>query len=54
MTDLRYLPATTPEFCCAPVSIVGKTFDDVTAFRIAAAHEDRMPWLDMPKRRPGL
>jgi aspartyl-tRNA(Asn)/glutamyl-tRNA(Gln) amidotransferase subunit A len=36
------------------LSIVGKTYDDVTAFRIAAAHEDRLPWLDMPKRRPGL
>jgi len=23
-------------------------------FRIAAAHEEQMPWLDMPKRRPGL
>ena len=36
------------------LSIVGKTFDDVTAFRIAAAHEERMPWLDMPRRRPAL
>jgi Asp-tRNA(Asn)/Glu-tRNA(Gln) amidotransferase A subunit family amidase len=36
------------------LSIVGKTFDDVTAFRIAAAHEERMPWLDMPRRRPPL
>jgi hypothetical protein len=23
-------------------------------FRIAAAHEEQMPWLDMPRRRPGL
>jgi hypothetical protein len=23
-------------------------------FRIAAAHEERMPWLDMPRRRPAL
>ena len=30
------------------LSIVGTTFDDVTVFRIAAAHEERMPWLDMP------
>jgi aspartyl-tRNA(Asn)/glutamyl-tRNA(Gln) amidotransferase subunit A len=35
------------------LSIVGKTYDDVTAFRIAAAHEERMPWLDSPARRPG-
>ena len=34
--------------------VVGKTFDDVTVFRIAAAHEERMPWLDMPRRRPAL
>jgi Asp-tRNA(Asn)/Glu-tRNA(Gln) amidotransferase A subunit family amidase len=36
------------------LSIVGKTYDDVTVFRIAAAHEEQMPWLDMPRRRPGL
>jgi aspartyl-tRNA(Asn)/glutamyl-tRNA(Gln) amidotransferase subunit A len=36
------------------LSIVGKTYDDVTVFRVAAAHEERMPWLDMPQRRPGL
>jgi aspartyl-tRNA(Asn)/glutamyl-tRNA(Gln) amidotransferase subunit A len=36
------------------LSIAGKTYDDVTAFRIAAAHEDQMPWLDLPNRRPGL
>jgi Asp-tRNA(Asn)/Glu-tRNA(Gln) amidotransferase A subunit family amidase len=36
------------------LSIVGKTYDDVAVFRIAAAHEEQMPWLDMPKRRPGL
>jgi aspartyl-tRNA(Asn)/glutamyl-tRNA(Gln) amidotransferase subunit A len=36
------------------LSIVGKTFDDLTVFRIAAAHEERMPWLDMPRRRPAL
>jgi Asp-tRNA(Asn)/Glu-tRNA(Gln) amidotransferase A subunit family amidase len=36
------------------LSIVGKTYDDVSVFRIAAAHEEQMPWLDMPKRRPGL
>jgi aspartyl-tRNA(Asn)/glutamyl-tRNA(Gln) amidotransferase subunit A len=36
------------------LSIVGKTYDDVTVFRIAAAHEERMPWLDAPERRPRL
>ncbi len=36
------------------LSIVGKTYDDVTTFRIAAAHEERFPWLDAPERRPGL
>jgi Asp-tRNA(Asn)/Glu-tRNA(Gln) amidotransferase A subunit family amidase len=36
------------------LSIVGKTFDDVTVFQIAAAHEERLPWLDAPARRPAL
>jgi Asp-tRNA(Asn)/Glu-tRNA(Gln) amidotransferase A subunit family amidase len=36
------------------LSVVGKTYDDITAFAIAAAHEERMPWLDAPERRPGL
>ncbi len=36
------------------LSIVGKTYDDVTAFRIAAAHEERFLWLDAPERRLGL
>jgi aspartyl-tRNA(Asn)/glutamyl-tRNA(Gln) amidotransferase subunit A len=36
------------------LSIVGKTYDDVTVFRIAAAHEERLPWLDAPARRPVL
>jgi Asp-tRNA(Asn)/Glu-tRNA(Gln) amidotransferase A subunit family amidase len=36
------------------LSVVGKTYDDVTVFAIAAAHEERMPWLDTPERRPGL
>jgi len=36
------------------LSIVGKTYDDVTAFRVAAAHEERFPWLDQPGRRPAL
>ena len=36
------------------LSIVGKTYDDVSVFQVAAAHEQRMPWLDTPQRRPGL
>ena len=36
------------------LSVVGKTYDDVTAFRIAAAHELRLPWFDVPERRPAL
>jgi aspartyl-tRNA(Asn)/glutamyl-tRNA(Gln) amidotransferase subunit A len=36
------------------LSVIGKTYDDVTVFRIAAAHEQRFPWLDAPERRPTL
>ncbi len=36
------------------LSIVGRTYDDVTVFRVAAAHEERFPWLDSPQRRPVL
>jgi aspartyl-tRNA(Asn)/glutamyl-tRNA(Gln) amidotransferase subunit A len=36
------------------LSIVGKTYDDMTAFRVAAAHEGLFPWLDQPARRPAL
>ena len=36
------------------LSIVGKTYDDVAAFRVAAAHEASFPWLDEPQRRPQL
>ena len=36
------------------LSIVGKTYDDVTAFRIAAAHEERHGWLDPAGPRPAL
>ncbi len=35
-------------------SIVGKTYDDVTAFRVGAAHYERFPWLDETARRPAL
>lgn len=34
------------------LSVVGKTFDDVTVFRVASAHERRFPWLDAPQRMP--
>jgi Asp-tRNA(Asn)/Glu-tRNA(Gln) amidotransferase A subunit family amidase len=37
-----------------PLSVVGKTYDDVTVFRIAAAHEEQLTWLDAPARRPAL
>jgi Asp-tRNA(Asn)/Glu-tRNA(Gln) amidotransferase A subunit family amidase len=36
------------------LSVVGRTYDDVTVFRLAAAHEERLPWLDCPQRRPAL
>jgi Asp-tRNA(Asn)/Glu-tRNA(Gln) amidotransferase A subunit family amidase len=36
------------------LSVVGSTYDDVTVFRAAAAHEERFPWLDVPGRRPAL
>jgi aspartyl-tRNA(Asn)/glutamyl-tRNA(Gln) amidotransferase subunit A len=36
------------------LSIVGKTYDDVAVFRVAAAHEAQLPWLDSPRHRPGL
>ena len=36
------------------LSVVGRTYDDVTAFRVAAAHEERFGWLDAPDRRPPL
>lgn len=36
------------------ISVVARTYDDVTAFRVAAAHEERLPWLDVPERRPAF
>jgi Asp-tRNA(Asn)/Glu-tRNA(Gln) amidotransferase A subunit family amidase len=36
------------------LSIVGRTFDDVSVFRAAAAFERARPWLDAPERRPRL
>jgi len=36
------------------LQIVGRTFDDVSVFRAAAAFERARPWLDAPERRPSL
>ncbi len=36
------------------LAVVGKTYDDVTAFRVAAAHEARLPWLAASGPRPAL
>ncbi|MGI9009192.1 MAG: amidase [Streptosporangiaceae bacterium] len=36
------------------LSVVGKTYDDATAFRVAAAHESRLPWLTADGPRPSL
>ena len=36
------------------LSVVGKTYDDVTAFRVAAAHEARFPWYADPALRPAI
>lgn len=36
------------------LSIVAKTYDDVTGFRVAAAHEERLPWLSESGPRPAL
>lgn len=36
------------------LSIVGKTYDDIAAFRVAAAHEETFPWFDQEGHRPGL
>ena len=36
------------------LSIVGKTYDDVSVFRVAAAHEERFPWYTDPAHRPPL
>jgi amidase len=34
------------------VQIAGRTYDDVTPFRVGAALERARPWLDVPERRP--
>jgi Asp-tRNA(Asn)/Glu-tRNA(Gln) amidotransferase A subunit family amidase len=36
------------------LSVVAKTYDDVAAFRVAAAHERHFLWLDQAERRPAL
>ena len=36
------------------MSIVGKTYDDVTVFQIARAFEKIQPWLDSAERRPAV
>ncbi|HEX9035290.1 MAG TPA: amidase [Streptosporangiaceae bacterium] len=36
------------------LSVVGRTYDDVTAFRVAAAHEQRLSWLTPAGPRPAL
>lgn len=36
------------------MQIVGRTYDDVSVFRAAAAYERVRPWMDTPDRRPRL
>ena len=36
------------------IQIVGRSYDDVSVFRAAAAYEQARPWLDTPARRPKL
>jgi Asp-tRNA(Asn)/Glu-tRNA(Gln) amidotransferase A subunit family amidase len=36
------------------IQIVGRTYDDVTTFRIGAALELLRPWLDRPERQPAV
>ena len=36
------------------LQIVGRTYDDVSVFRAAAAYERVRPWYDTPERRPKL
>ena len=36
------------------IQIVGRTYDDVSVFRAAAAYEKARGWLDTPERRPAL
>ncbi len=36
------------------MSIVGKTYDDLTVFQVARAYEKVQPWMDSPERRPSV
>jgi aspartyl-tRNA(Asn)/glutamyl-tRNA(Gln) amidotransferase subunit A len=36
------------------LAIVARTYDDATAFRVAAAHEERLPWLTPSSPRPAV
>ena len=36
------------------IQIAGRTYDDLTPFRVGAALEGLRPWLDAPERRPAL
>jgi len=36
------------------IQIVARPYDDVTAFRVAKALEQRQPWMDNAARRPVL
>jgi Asp-tRNA(Asn)/Glu-tRNA(Gln) amidotransferase A subunit family amidase len=36
------------------IQIVGRTYDDLTVFRAAAALERARPWMDAPDRRPAI
>jgi len=36
------------------IQVVGRTYDDVTAFRVGAALELLRPWLDRPERQPAF
>ena len=36
------------------LSIVGRTYDDLTVFQIARAFEKAVPWLDVAERRPAI
>ena len=36
------------------LQIVGRSFDEASVFRVSAALERQMPWMDCPERRPAL
>ena len=51
MTEEPHYPSATEP---TGLSVVGRTYGDVTAFRVAAALEERFRLLDAPERRPSL